>query len=72
MEEIARYGAEDVCSSRDSGRLRLTDHPSGRTEPLCIIGANFAVSKSLPFPIPLFINKSGRECNDMSTGLQNS
>lgn len=34
------------------------------------VGANFAVSKSLPFPIPLLINKSGKECNDMSTGYK--
>lgn len=42
MEEIARYGAEDVCSSRDSGRLQLMD-------PLAVpnryVGADFAVSK---------------------------
>lgn len=48
MEEIARYGAEDVCSSRDSPPLAVPNRP---------VGANLAVSKSLPFPIPLLINK---------------
>lgn len=61
MEEIARYGAEDVCSSRDSTPLAVPNR---------YVGANFAVSKSLPFPIPLLINKSGKECNDMSTGYK--
>lgn len=56
MKEIAIYGAEDVCSSLDSERLRLMACRSPLAVPNRYVGPNLPFVSA--YPIPLFINNS--------------
>lgn len=48
MEEIARYGAEDVCSSLDFDRLRLMACRSPLAVPNRYLGANLPLVSAYP------------------------
>lgn len=51
-----------------SDRLRLMACRSPLAVPNRYVGENLPLVSA--YSIPLFINKSGRECNDMSTGCK--